>query len=333
MLNTITDFVVGQRYSNDQIRHTLDLENLGGIRPSVSSDGSLRHVAVMTAFEATKRRKQENPYEDRIEGGILTYTASGKKGDQALAGKNRRLLAQYENPIPFYGFANEGRQIYQFLGLLELLRHYHENQVDSKGLIRVVWVFEFRIHKNPSVVPVQFANDLAKDIVGSTRNLQPLGDAEVEVSTIPTEKAEVVSFMANEQVRATLLDVNPYRFEVLLKELFQKRGFRDVTVTPASGDGGVDLNAYVPPDDDFFANTFVQVQAKRWRHVVGSVEINSFRGALHSPAKGVFITTSHYTKAALQEGVNPAKPSIALIDGVRLASMVRSAGVDVAAYL
>lgn len=287
----------------------------------------------MTAFEATKRRQQENPYEDRIEGDVLTYTAAGKKGDQTLTGKNRRLLAQYEAPIPFYGFANEGRQIYQFLGLLEILRHYHEHQVDSKGSIRTVWIFEFRIHQSPKVVPVQFASELAKQVVGSTRNLQPTGDAEVEVSALPSQKAEVATFMANEQVRATMLDINPYRFEILLKELMEKRGFCNVNVTPASGDGGVDLNAYVPTDDDFFSNTLVQVQAKRWRHAVGSVEINSFRGALHSPAKGVFIATSHYTKAALKEAVNPAKPAIALIDGVRLAAMVRLAGLDVAAYL
>ncbi len=42
--------------------------------------------------------------------------------------------------------------------------------------------------------------------------------------------------------------------------------------------------AYVPDNDDFFAGTHVQFQAKRWRHAVGSVEINSFRGALSATA-------------------------------------------------
>jgi DNA-cytosine methyltransferase len=331
-MNTVKEFVVGERYSNDQIRYTLNLENLGGIRPSVGPEGISRHVAVMTALQTTRRRKQENPYEDRIEGDILTYTASGKAGDQTLTGKNRRLLEQYDHPVPFYGFANEGRQVYQFLGLLELLRHYRENQVDKAGCLRCVWVFELRIHPMPRVVPIEFASDLAKQIVGSTRRLQLAADAEVAIAEPPTQVAETSAFMANEQLRSAMLEINPYRFEILLKELLEKRGFRNVKVTPPSRDGGLDLSGIVPDQDDFFAGTLVQLQAKRWRHAVGSVEINSFRGALHSAAKGVFVTTSHYTKAALQEGVNPAKPTIALIDGFRLASMVRSAGVNIAAY-
>ena len=332
-MNTVEQFVVGERYSNDQIRYTLNLENLGGIRPSVGPGGISRHVAVMTALHTARRRKQENPYDDRIEGDMLTYTASGKAGDQTLTGKNRRLLEQYEHSVPFYGFANEGRQVYRFLGLLELLRHYREHQVDTAGCLRCVWVFELRIHPMPSVVPVKLAFELAQQIVGSTRRLQPAADAEVAIAQPPTQAAETSAFMANEQLRAAMLEINPYRFEVMLKELLEKRGFRDVKVTPPSRDGGLDLSGIVPDQDDFFAGTLVQLQAKRWRHAVGSVEINSFRGALHSAAKGVFVTTSHYTKAAIQEGVNPAKPAISLVDGLRLASMVRSAGMQVAAYV
>lgn len=331
-MNTVKEFVVGERYSNDQIRYTLNLENLGGIRPSVGPGGIPRHVAVMTTLQTTRRRKQENPYEDRIEGDILTYTASGKAGDQTLTGKNRRLLEQYERPVPFFGFANEGRQVYQFLGLLELLRNYREHQVDKAGCLRSVWVFELRIHQTPRVVPVELAAELAKQLVGTTRRQQLAADAEVAVTEPPAVAAESSAFMANEQLRAVMLEINPYRFENLLKELLEKRGFRDVKVTPPTGDGGLDLSGIVPEADDFFAGTLVQLQAKRWRHAVGSVEINSFRGALHSAAKGVFVTTSHYTKAALQEGINPAKPAIALVDGIRLASMVRAAGVNVAAY-
>src|SRR6266446_1968993 len=110
-LQTGSDFVVGRQYTNDQIRYALNLENLGGIRPSVGASSKLQHLAVMTATETARKRKAENPYEDRIEGEVLLYTASGKEGDQTLAGKNKLLLEQYENPVPFYGFANEGRQI------------------------------------------------------------------------------------------------------------------------------------------------------------------------------------------------------------------------------
>ena len=102
----------------------------------------------------------------------------------------------------------------------------------------------------------------------------------------------------------------------------EKSGFNNVSVTAASGDGGIDVNAYVEEASDFFAGTHVQAQVKRWRHSVGSIEINNFRGALSGTAKGVFVTTSHYTRAALLEARHEYKPCITLIDGGRLSAMV-----------
>ena len=74
--------------------------------------------------------------------------------------------------------------------------------------------------------------------------------------------------------------------------------------------------------NEFFAGTHLQAQVKRWRHAVGSPEINNFRGALNTTAKGVFITTSHFTRAAVVEARHDSKPSIALIDGDKLAGIV-----------
>lgn len=334
-MNAVQEFIVGERYTNDQIRYTLNLENLGGIRPSVGINSTLRHLALMTTLETARKRKQENPYEDRIEGDILTYTATGKQGDQRLEGKNRRLLEQYGAPIPFYGFANEGRQVYHFLGLMELLRHYSEVQLDQFGNLRTVWVFELRIHKQPSVVPTEDAASITASLIAESRSRSPIdaSDQTVIVQSPPEREIEKIKFIEAEQIRSVLFSINPYRFEHLLKELIIIRGFRDVIVTKSSGDGGIDLSGYVTQGDDFFAETFVQFQAKRWRHSVGSVEINSFRGALSSAAKGVFVTTSHFTKAAIEEGKHQNKSSIMLIDGQRLARMVHSVNLDLAPFI
>lgn len=139
-MNKVTSFAVGETYTNDQIRFSLDLENLGGIRPALDQSRNLRHVAVMSAAEDCERLRSENPYRDRIEGDILIYTAQGREGDQALIGRNKRLIEQYLVPTAFFGFVNIGRQTYRFLGLLELLRHYQENQADTKGKLRKVGV-------------------------------------------------------------------------------------------------------------------------------------------------------------------------------------------------
>jgi HJR/Mrr/RecB family endonuclease len=334
-MNTVQDFVVGQKYSNDQIRYSLNLENLGGIRPSIGGDSKLRHLAVMTTLETARKRKQENPYEDRIEGDVLIYTASGKEGDQKLEGKNKRLLEQYAAPVPFFGFANEGKQVYHFLGLMELLRHYSEVQLDRAGNLRTVWLFEFRIHRQPEIVPIASAGAISASLIADSRARSPLetNDQTVVVPPPPEKERERVAFIEAEQLRAAFLTINPYRFEHLLRDLVMMRGFREVVVTKSSGDGGIDLSAYVPPEDDFFAGTFVQFQAKRWRHSVGSTEINSFRGALSGTAKGVFVTTSHFTKAAIEEGRHLNKPAITLIDGLRLARMVQGVSLDITPFL
>ena len=132
-----------------------------------------------------------------------------------------------------------------------------------------------------------------------------------------------------EDLRGHLLQIPPYRFEHLIKELLDVSGFSNTSVTSASGDGGIDINAYVDDANDFFAGTHVQAQVKRWRHSVGSVEINQFRGALSTTAKGVFITTSHYTRAAIMEARHLSKPCITLIDGSRLSSMIIRTKVNI----
>src|SRR5690242_20376824 len=111
-MNRVTHFTVGDTYTNDQIRFSLDVENLGGIRPALDPSRHIRHVAVLTAAEDSDRTRVENPYHDRVEGDVLVYTAQGREGDQVLAGRNKRLIEQYGNPTPFFGFVNIGRQTY-----------------------------------------------------------------------------------------------------------------------------------------------------------------------------------------------------------------------------
>ncbi len=323
-MNKLTFFKVGETYTNDQIRFSLDLENLGGIRPALDSNGSVRHVAIMTAAEDSGRLLAENPYRDRIEGDILVYTAQGREGDQALAGRNKRLVEQYAVPTPFFGFANIGRQTYRFLGLLELLRHYQENQADTKGALRKVWLFEFKIHDRPEVVPIQDAASISASILAESRRDGSSGSSEREVAPLAQGPQGAVAMTPEEMesIRGRLLQFTPYDFEHFIRLLLEKSGFVRVSVTRASGDGGIDLNAYVDEKNEFFAGTHVQAQVKRWRHAVGSPEINNFRGALSTTAKGVFITTSHFTRAALAEARHDSKPSIALVDGDKLVGII-----------
>ncbi len=330
-MNAVTEFKVGQLYTNDQIRFSLDVENLGGIRPALDAQGNVRHVAVLTAVEDSGKLASENPYHDRIEDNILTYTAQGREGDQQLRGRNKRLIEQYSIPVPFFGFTNVGKQTYRFLGLLELLRHYQEAQADIKGSLRKVWVFEFRCHSIPVVVPISEANMLCASLLADSRQQSGWSpdEIQVEMEAVPSQIDSDRLPQEAEQIRSRLLQLHPAAFENFLMVVMKRRGFIQVAITGKSGDGGIDLNAYVEEANEFFAGTHVQVQAKRWRHAVGSIELNHFRGALSTTAKGVFVTTSHFTRAALTEARHPTKPCITLMDGIRLAILVHQLQINI----
>lgn len=327
----LEEFVVGQQYTNDQISLSLQVENLGGIRPALDEKKKLKHIAIITKLENNPKNILENPYRDRIEENILIFTGQGKSGDQNLSGRNKRIPEQFEAPIPLFCFESCGRQTYLFRGLLELLRYFYEIQIDSNKKLRKVLVFEFKIHPETPTIKINVAKILTADFMPKNKQNSPISqlEKEIQVSDIEELKFPDSELIEVENIRAKLLTVDPYKFEYLLKILLEKAGFYDVSVTPASQDGGIDLNAYVKESNVFFANTLVQVQAKRWRHSVGSVEINNFRGALSSTAKGVFVTTSHFTKNAIQEANNKNKPSIALIDGFSLSNLLINHQVEV----
>lgn len=329
----LTEFVVGQQYTNDQISISLRIENLGGIRPSLDAGKKLRHLAIMTKLDGDEKILSENPYYDRMEGNILTFTGQGKSGDQSLVGRNKRIVEQFDAPIPIFCFENCGRQAYTFRGLLELLRYHQESQIDSAKKLRKVLVFEFQLHPEQLTVPIELATAIMASLLPNDRS-RPSQQLEHDV-VVPQDDALPsgdIGALEVEEIRSRLLTINPYRFEHLLKDLIEQTGFKDVSVTAPSNDGGIDLNAYVADENLYFSNTLVQFQAKRWRHSVGSVEINGFRGAISSMAKGVFVTTSFFTKAAIQEAKHSAKPSIALIDGFRLASAIRNVQIDFAKF-
>jgi restriction system protein len=331
-MNEVSTFEVGKLYTNDQIRFSLAVENLGGIRPALDAQGNVRHVAVLTAAEEAGKITYENPYRDRIEGDILTYTAQGRQGDQQLGGRNKRLIEQYAAPVPFFGFINVGKQTYRFLGLLELLRHYQETQADTTRSSRKVWLFEFRIHSNPTIIPIDQAKALSASLLAESRHRTGWSPDEAAVGEVAScaGASDVSKLPATEIIRSKLLGLDPGGFENFLRLVMQRKGFRDVNVTGRSGDGGIDLSGFVDETEDFFAGTHVQVQAKRRRHSVGGIEINHFRGALSTTAKGVFVTTSHYTAAALKEARHPVKPCITLIDGLRLSAIVAQLELEVA---
>lgn len=86
-----------------------------------------------------------------------------------------------------------------------------------------------------------------------------------------------------------------------------------------SGDGGIDGII----KQDKLGLDAIYVQAKRWKDAVGSPEIMKFSGSLtkRHATRGVFITTSTFTKDAL-EFIEALPQKIVLIEGRQLASLM-----------
>jgi restriction system protein len=125
-----------------------------------------------------------------------------------------------------------------------------------------------------------------------------------------------------EHVRSKLLAMEPRGFEFFIKNLLVHCGFSDVCVTRFTADGGVDVSARAGGRIWILENTLVQVQAKRWLHSVGRKEVAELRGSLQPFARGAVVTTSHFSKAAINEACEEGKNPITLIDGFRLSKVL-----------
>lgn len=123
-----------------------------------------------------------------------------------------------------------------------------------------------------------------------------------------------------------VIELSPTFFERLVVELLVKMGYggsiKDAgKAIGKSGDEGIDGTI----KEDKLGLDIIYVQAKRWKpgNVVGRPELHKFVGALagQGAKKGIFITTSNFTKEAL-EYTPKNETKIVLIDGEQLAQLM-----------
>lgn len=122
-------------------------------------------------------------------------------------------------------------------------------------------------------------------------------------------------------------------FEILVKDLLVSMGYGDphdeARIVQGTSDGGIDgvIKA------DVLGLEIICIQAKKWDNPVGRPEIQKFAGSLESKRakKGVLITTSSFTKEAL-EYVNNIEKKIILIDGSRLAELMIDYNIGVSVH-
>ena len=131
----------------------------------------------------------------------------------------------------------------------------------------------------------------------------------------------------------TILTKTPIAFEKLVVNLLQKMGYggeieNSGLVTKASNDGGIDGII----KEDVLGLGRIHIQAKRYKTDIGigREEIQKFVGALAvaQSNKGVFITTSYYSKGAIEYANNlNGSTTLVLIDGKQLAEYIYDFGL------
>ncbi len=133
------------------------------------------------------------------------------------------------------------------------------------------------------------------------------------------------------EILSSVKEASPSFFERLVVDLLVRMGYggnrQDAgKALGKSGDGGIDgiIN------EDRLGLDVIFIQAKRWEGMVGRPEIQKFAGALQGQRarKGVFITTSSFTKEA-QEYASLIESKIILIDGDHLSRLMAEHNVGV----
>lgn len=169
------------------------------------------------------------------------------------------------------------------------------------------------------------ASSKAKDDVSQDQSV-------IESDMTPQEQLyksfESIRLSVYDDIIDTIISKSPYEFEHLVVNLLEKMGYGGQVknaglVTKASNDGGIDGII----KEDILGLGRIHIQAKRYGkdNTVGRDEIQKFVGALAvaQSNKGVFITTSSYTKSAHEYANNlNGSTTLVLIDGLELAKYI-----------
>lgn len=168
-----------------------------------------------------------------------------------------------------------------------------------------------------------------EDRVGGKSSVDEKGsnvDSSAETQETPDVQMQAAYKQVRQRMIAELLEriqeKPPEFFEKLVLDLMMRLGYGDGTKDSIihlgqSGDGGVDGKIKM----DFLGIEHVYLQAKRYEvsKSISREQVAAFAGSIKG--KGVFLTTAHFSTAAVQF-VRDKHPNIVLIDGQRIGELM-----------
>jgi len=160
------------------------------------------------------------------------------------------------------------------------------------------------------------------------------GGDEERFASVPEQMLELerkARALLEDVVRDRLSAMHWARFEVLVERLVVKLGYGASEDEIASAlRGGTDEGIDGVVNEDRLGLAQIYLQAKRWTKTVGRPAIQAFVGAMHGRThKGVFITTSDFSREAHEYAESLHGLRIRLIDGREFASLMIDCGLGV----
>ena len=170
---------------------------------------------------------------------------------------------------------------------------------------------------------IDFRQRLAASRSQTDEQSQPASDLSPEEQL--NQAYKTIRADIQDQLLDQLRNVDPGQFEKIVVDVLRAMGYgidhaNATRITGQSGDGGIDGII----DEDVLGLDSIYVQAKRWQGQVGRPEVQAFAGALQGQhaTRGVMISTSDFSKPAMEYVANLSTSRIVLIDGRRLAALM-----------
>jgi restriction system protein len=259
-------------------------------------------------------------------------------GDEfSLTEADRKELLPSGRQASFNNRVGWARTYLTKAGLIELPRRGHF-RITSRGLEA--------LKTKPPKINIAFLEQYPEFVEFRSRDKEPSTSGADELQTdeqTPEESLETAHQKVRRGLATELLQTikgcSPEFFERLVVDVLLKMGYGGSRkeagqAVGRSGDGGIDGII----KEDRLGLDIIYIQAKRWdtNNTVGRPEVQKFAGALqgHRAKKGIFITTSDFSREAL-DFVSRIDSKIVLIDGQSLAQHMidHSVGVStIASY-
>lgn len=234
----------------------------------------------------------------------------------------------------FYDRLNWAKTYLKNAGLIE--------SVEKRGMFKITKDGRILIESKPQYIDSKYLRKCPKFVEYLERSSKrKLADGFAIEDTKTTPKLKTMktpfeefeeSYMAinaslRDEVLEKLKQVDFYKFENIVVDLIIRMGYggskdeAKKSLTKKGSDEGIDgiIN------EDRLGLDRIYVQAKRWKdNNVSRPEVQKFAGALDGQGaiKGIFITTSNFTKEAVEFSKNLYNKKIILIDGYKLAELM-----------